>query len=199
MQNNMVRETRKSLERTEVESVAPSAIRTIRKSFAQNRAGAGTPPRTLVRLPRHTNNRIMLQFYDRVTDANERAAPKALNEVLAVAAFGRIVRGHPHSWFITVGLSLETPIELGPSAHMLRESAFADLDMGPREDGMPTDSAIRMPHARHSSFVYRAPAQDLGGLLGRRERGSSCCASILPSQVHVMTGRRNLLAGAMFL
>jgi len=52
-----------------------------RKSFAQNHADAGTPPRTLARLLGHSNIRVTMQFYQKATDANERVATEAMNRL----------------------------------------------------------------------------------------------------------------------
>jgi integrase len=60
---------------------APFTLHTFRKSFAQNHADAGTPPKTLAKLLGHSNTRVTMQYYARVTDANERAAAEAMNRV----------------------------------------------------------------------------------------------------------------------
>ena len=46
-------------------------------------SGAGRPPRTLAKLLGHSNTRVTMQFYNRVTDANERAAAAAMGHLLA--------------------------------------------------------------------------------------------------------------------
>ena len=43
----------------------------------------GTPPRTLAKLLGHSNTRITMQFYNQVTDANERAASQAMDQLFA--------------------------------------------------------------------------------------------------------------------
>ena len=58
-------------------------LNAFRKSFAQNHADAGTPPRTLAKLLGHSNTRVTMQYYARVTDANERAAAEAMNRLLS--------------------------------------------------------------------------------------------------------------------
>ena len=60
---------------------APFTLHTFRKSFAQKHAHAGTPPRILAELLGHSNTRVTMQFYNRVTDANERAAAEAMNRL----------------------------------------------------------------------------------------------------------------------
>lgn len=81
MVNNLRRDTKAYLRKAEVELSAPFTLTTFRKSFAQNHADAGTPPRTLAKLLGHTDTRVTMQFYNRVTDANERAAAEAMDRV----------------------------------------------------------------------------------------------------------------------
>ncbi len=83
MVNNMLRDTKKFLALAGVELTEPFTLPTFRKSFAQNHADAGTPPRTLAKLLGHSNTRVTLQFYNRVTDANERAAGVAMDKIFA--------------------------------------------------------------------------------------------------------------------
>lgn len=82
MLNNMLRDTKKDLRRAGIEFSDPFNLHAFRKSFAQNHADAGTPPRTLAKLLGHANTRVTMQFYNRVTDANERAAAEAMNRIL---------------------------------------------------------------------------------------------------------------------
>lgn len=81
MMNNTLRDTKLFLHRAGVELNAPFTLHTFRKSFAQNHADAGTPPRTLAKLLGHANTRVTMQFYNRVTDANERAAGEAMDRM----------------------------------------------------------------------------------------------------------------------
>lgn len=74
MMNNLLRDTKAYLRKAGVELTAPFTLHTFRKSFAQNHADACTPPRTLARLLGHSNTRVTMQFYQKATDANERAA-----------------------------------------------------------------------------------------------------------------------------
>ena len=60
---------------------ASFTLQTFRKSFGQNHADAGTPPRTLAQLLGHSNTRVTMEHYNRVTDANERAAGEAMNRL----------------------------------------------------------------------------------------------------------------------
>lgn len=53
MMNNLLRGTKTYLRKAGVELTAPLTLHTFRKSFAQNHAEAGTPPRALARLLGH--------------------------------------------------------------------------------------------------------------------------------------------------
>ena len=88
MMNNFLRDTKAFLRQAQIELTAPFTLQTFRKSFAQNHADAGTPPRTLAKLLGHANTRVTMQFYNRVTDANERAACDARNRVLTCGVTG---------------------------------------------------------------------------------------------------------------
>ena len=79
LMNNIMRDTKSLLVRAGVELTAPFSMHTLRKSFAQNHADAGTPPRTLAKLLGHSNTRVTMQFYNRVTDANDRAAREVMD------------------------------------------------------------------------------------------------------------------------
>lgn len=80
--NNVLRDTKAFLRKAGIELTAPFTLHTFRKSFAQNLANAATPPRTLAQLMGHANTRVTSQWYNRVTDANERAAAEAMNRIL---------------------------------------------------------------------------------------------------------------------
>lgn len=82
MMNNFLRDTKILLRRAGIELTAPYTLHTFRKNFAQNHADAGTPPRTLAKLLGHANTRVTMQFYNKVTDANERAAGEAMDRLL---------------------------------------------------------------------------------------------------------------------
>lgn len=82
MLNNLLRDTKRYLQQAGIKLTAPFNLHAFRKSFAQNHADAGTPPRTLAKLLGHSNTRITMQYYARVTDANERAAAEAMNRLL---------------------------------------------------------------------------------------------------------------------
>ena len=59
-----------------------SALARSRKSFARNHAEAGTPPKTLAKLMGHADASVTMAYYNRATDANERAAETAMNRLL---------------------------------------------------------------------------------------------------------------------
>ena len=81
MMNNLLRNAKVNLRKAGIELTAPFTLQAFRKGFAQNHADAGTPPRTLAKLLGHSNTRVTTQFYNRVTDANERAAAEAMNRI----------------------------------------------------------------------------------------------------------------------
>ena len=82
MTNNMLRDAKLYLRKAGVALSAPFTLHTLRKSFAQNHADVGTPPRTLAKLLGHSNTRVTMQFYNKVTDANELAAARAMDRLL---------------------------------------------------------------------------------------------------------------------
>ncbi len=81
MLNNLLRDTKQFLRKAGIDLVARFTLHTFRNYFGQNHADAGTPPRTLAKLLGHSNTRVTLQFYNRVTDANERAAAEAMDRL----------------------------------------------------------------------------------------------------------------------
>jgi integrase len=83
MLNNLLRDTKAYLRKAGVELAAPFALTTLRKSFGQNHANAGTPPRTLAKLLGHSDVSVTMEFYNRVTDANERAAAQTMDRILS--------------------------------------------------------------------------------------------------------------------
>lgn len=82
MLNNLLRDTKAYLRKAGLGLTAPFTLTTLRKSFAQNHADAGTPPRTLAKLLGHSTTRVTMEFYNRVTDANEQAAATAMDRIL---------------------------------------------------------------------------------------------------------------------
>jgi integrase len=89
MINNVLRGTKRALRRAGIELTAPFKLNTFRKSFAQNHADNGTPPKTLVSLLGHSDTQITMQFYNRVTDANVREAARTINRLFATDREGR--------------------------------------------------------------------------------------------------------------
>ncbi|MCH7840643.1 MAG: site-specific integrase [Planctomycetes bacterium] len=82
MLNNLLRDTKLYLRKAGMELSAPFKLTTFRKSFGQNHADAGTPPRTLAKLMGHGNVSVTMEFYNRVTDANEREAARTMDRLL---------------------------------------------------------------------------------------------------------------------
>ena len=82
MLNNLLRDTKRYLRKADVTLSAPFKLTTFRKSFGQNHANAGTPPRTLAKLLGHADVSVTMEFYNRVTDANERQAGRTMDALL---------------------------------------------------------------------------------------------------------------------
>ncbi len=76
---NLLRDTKRFLRRAGIELSAPFQLTTFRKSFAQNMADAGVPPRTLAKLLGHSDSRVTMKHYVTVTDSNERRAAELMN------------------------------------------------------------------------------------------------------------------------
>lgn len=82
MLNNLLRDTKAYIRKDGIELTVPFTLTTLRKSFAQNHANTGTPPRTLAKLLGHGSTRVTMEFYNRVTDANEMAAAQTMDRIL---------------------------------------------------------------------------------------------------------------------
>ena len=89
MVNNLLRDTKQYFDKAGITLSAPFTLHTLRKSFAQNNADAGTPPRTLADLMGHTDVSVTMAFYNRVTDANRLAAAKTNDTMFAKLAISR--------------------------------------------------------------------------------------------------------------
>lgn len=63
------------------EAAIPDLAEAVQGAFRSGGLIAVTPPRTLARLLGHANIRITMQFYNRVADANERAAGEAMDRL----------------------------------------------------------------------------------------------------------------------
>jgi integrase len=85
MVNNLLRSAKAYMRRAKVKLSAPLKLTTFRKSFGQNHADNGTPPRTLAKLMGHSDASVTMEFYNRVTDANERAAASTMDRILGAA------------------------------------------------------------------------------------------------------------------
>ena len=83
MVNNVLRDAKADLRRAGVTLHGPFTLTTFRKSYAQNHADAGTPPKTLAGLLGHSDVRITLQYYNHVSDANQRAASDTIDKLFA--------------------------------------------------------------------------------------------------------------------
>lgn len=82
MLNNLLRNTKGYINKAELTLSAPFTLQTFRKSFGQNHADAGTPPRVLAKLLGHSTTRVTMEFYNQVTDANERMAATTMDRLL---------------------------------------------------------------------------------------------------------------------
>ncbi len=81
MLNSLLRDSKAYLRRAGIELTAPFTLSMLCKGLAQNHADAGTPPGTLAKLLGHSNTRVTMQFYNKVTDANERAAAEVMDRL----------------------------------------------------------------------------------------------------------------------
>jgi integrase len=82
MANNVLRSVRLYVRKAEIKLTGSLTLTTFRKSFAQNHADAATPPKTLAKILGHSDVRITMTYYNRATDANERAAAVAMDHLL---------------------------------------------------------------------------------------------------------------------
>lgn len=83
MVNNLLRDTKGYVRKAGIRLGGAFTLHTFRKSFAQNHADAGTPPKTLAKLLGHSDVSVTLEFYNRVTDSNEREAAKTLDRIFS--------------------------------------------------------------------------------------------------------------------
>lgn len=86
MTNNVLRNAKAKIKKAKLDLSAPFTLHTFRKSFAQNHADAGTPPKTLARLLGHSDVTVTMEFYNRVSDANERQAASTVDKMFASGA-----------------------------------------------------------------------------------------------------------------
>ena len=93
MVNNFLKYTLRALRRADIKLTAPFKLHTFRKSFAQNLADAGTPPKTLATLLGHSDVQVTMQYYARMTDANVREAARAADQLFASLQADRKAKG----------------------------------------------------------------------------------------------------------
>jgi integrase len=93
MVNNFLKYTLRALRRADLKLTAPFKLHTFRKSFAQNLADAGTPPKTLATLLGHSDVQVTMQYYARMTDANVREAARAADQLFASPPADRKAKG----------------------------------------------------------------------------------------------------------
>ncbi len=74
MVNNVIRDMRSLVRQAHLELTAPLTVHTLRKSFGQNHADAGTPIHVLQGLMGHASITTTREFYLQAADANEREA-----------------------------------------------------------------------------------------------------------------------------
>lgn len=74
MVNNVIRHMRVHVRRAGLELTAPLTVHTLRKSYGQNHANAGTPMHVLQGLMGHASITTTREFYLQCADANEREA-----------------------------------------------------------------------------------------------------------------------------
>jgi integrase len=79
---NVLRNTQRYLRWAQIELNGSFNLHTFRKSYAQNLANAGVPPRTLTQLLGHSTSKVTIEFYSRVTDSNQQAAAEVMNRLL---------------------------------------------------------------------------------------------------------------------
>lgn len=82
MVHNLLRDTKGYLRKAGIDLSAPFTLTTFRKSFGQNHADAATPPRTLAELMGHSKPSTTMEYYNRVTDANKKAAAETMDRLL---------------------------------------------------------------------------------------------------------------------
>lgn len=86
MMNNLLRDTKGYLRKAGIDLTAKFTLTAFRKSFGQNHANAGTPPRTLSKLMGHSDVSTTMEYYNCVTDANEKTAALVMDRLLSRTA-----------------------------------------------------------------------------------------------------------------
>ena len=90
---NLLRDTKRAMKKAGVVLKGTLTLTTFRKSFAQNHANAGTPPKTLAKLLGHSDIRMVMRYYSMVTDANETAAAAAMDRMFAKVSIIQKTKG----------------------------------------------------------------------------------------------------------
>ena len=93
MMNSFLRDTKAAMRRASIETSNPFTLTCFRKSFAQNYANVGTPPKTLAKLLGHGNTRVTLEFYNQTTDAKVREAAQRMDRILGHCGLRRVQDG----------------------------------------------------------------------------------------------------------
>lgn len=83
MVNNVLRDMRGHLRKAGVLTEVPLTVHTLRKSFGQNHANAGTPIHVLQTLMGHASITTTREFYLQIADANERDALRRYEALIA--------------------------------------------------------------------------------------------------------------------
>lgn len=89
MVNNTLRAANAHLRLASIKLTASFNLKSFRKSFGQNHADAGTPPKVLASLMGHSDASVTMEFYNRVTDANQSAAAATMDRILSDKSIAR--------------------------------------------------------------------------------------------------------------
>jgi integrase len=89
MINTVLRNAKRHFRVAGITLTAPFKLQRFRKSFAQNHADNGTPPKTLAKLLGHSDIQVTMQFYSQVTDANVREAARTVARLFAASRAAR--------------------------------------------------------------------------------------------------------------
>jgi len=95
MVNNVLRDVRGHVRSAGVVTQAPLTVHTLRKSFGQNHADAGTPMHVLQGLMGHSSITTTKKHYLQRSDANERAATKLYERLLSDGTAVRLLYAGP--------------------------------------------------------------------------------------------------------
>jgi len=93
--NNIVRDMAKHARRAKLKLTAQLTVHTLRKSFAQNHASAGTPCATLKSLMGHASITTTEKYYLQQSDENEKAALDRYESLLSEQTAVRLLYEPP--------------------------------------------------------------------------------------------------------